>query len=147
MNLITQGRKVTRQNTFPFDTFVISRLLTFLLCTSFGASLLHFFVSIDLPFTSHSLILLQLSNCTPLNLSHCLFHMRRYCNLGKLRVLYRRIIFKGGLRFFICLLMNELTFCLNKVLGYMHMHITWVGLKGTNFPRVAYIISYWLCCL
>ena len=29
--------------------------------------------------------------------------------------------------------MMELAFSSNKVLGYMHMHITRVGLKGTTF--------------
>ena len=37
---------------------------------------------------------------------------------------------------FTWLLMIELTLSSNKELGYMHMHITKVGLKGTNFPRM-----------
>ena len=39
--------------------------------------------------------------------------------------------------FFTWLLMIELAFRSNKELEHMHMHITKVGLKGINFPRIA----------
>ena len=38
---------------------------------------------------------------------------------------------------FTWLLMIELTLSSNKELRYMHMHITKVGLKDTNFLRMA----------
>ena len=74
---MAQGRKATRQNILSVDTFVILQLLTFLLCTSFGVSLLNFFTLIDDPFTTPTLILLNISNLytpklVPLSTSYAL---------------------------------------------------------------------------
>ena len=74
---MAQGRKTTKQNTLPLDTFVILQILTFILCTSFSASLLNFFLSIDHPFTTPTFILLHISNLytpklVPLSTSYAL---------------------------------------------------------------------------
>ena len=60
---------------------------------------------------------------------------------GKIRVLYCRIIFKGGFRLVICWLMMKLFVGLNKELMYLFMHVIRVGFKRLKFPRMAYIIS------
>ena len=147
---MARGRKATRQNTFPLDKFVIFQLFTFLLCTSFGAPLLSFFISIDHSFTPHVLILLHISNLYSLKLVQLSISYALIMQFGQTKSFftegsYLRIICTHCL--FIWLLMIELAFSSNIVIGYMHMHITRVDLKGTNFPRMAYITSCWLCCL
>ena len=41
--------------------------------------------------------------------------------------------------------MNELSFSSNKVLGYMHMHITRVGLKAQTFQ--GWLTSFLIGCV
>ena len=60
---------------------------------------------------------------------------------GQIRVLYCRIIFKGGSRLFICWLMIKLVIGLNKELMYMLMHIIRVGFERLKLSRMTYIIS------
>ena len=68
-NLMAQRRKATRQNTFPFETFVLLQLLTFLYAP-FNASFLNFLIF-------NVLILLHISNLyspklVPFSTSHAL---------------------------------------------------------------------------
>ena len=59
---------------------------------------------------------------------------------GKIRVLQCRIIFKGGSRLLICLLMMKLAIGSNKELMYMLMNIIRVGIERLKLQRMAYII-------
>ena len=52
------------------------------------------------------------------------------------------IIFKGGIRLFICWLMKKLAIDSNEELMCMLMHIIRVDFERLKLPRMDYIISY-----